>query len=136
MERIGLSNISNKVIHSKERGIISTVIERCDDDRQCACTPNRVDVFGSGITSPGRADMSHAAAGPCRLQLCAVLRSSGIKLSEYICWNGIEGQRYQYVTLYSVKHSFNVRHPRWRVDISIYFIQYIVIHFNIKLYGC
>jgi hypothetical protein len=37
------------------------------------------------VTLPGRADVSEAAAGRCRLQLCAVLGSSGIKLSEYIC---------------------------------------------------
>ena len=47
-------------------------------------TPNRVDVFGTCITLPGHAEESQAAADPCRLQLCAVLRSSGIKLSEYI----------------------------------------------------
>jgi hypothetical protein len=34
---------------------------------------------------PGRDDESQAAAGPCRPQLCAVLGSSCIKLSEYIC---------------------------------------------------
>jgi hypothetical protein len=33
------------------------------------------------MTLPGRVDVSHAAAGPCRLQLCAVLGSPGIKLS-------------------------------------------------------
>jgi hypothetical protein len=75
--------MSNKVIHSKERDVISRVIERCDEDRQC--TPNRVDVFGTGITLPGRAGVSQAAAGPCRLQLCPVLGSSGVKLSEYVC---------------------------------------------------
>jgi hypothetical protein len=85
MERIGVSKISNKVIHSTERDIISTVIERCDEDRQCTRNPKRVDVFGTGIILPGRADVSQAAAGQCRLQLCAVLGNSGIKLSEYIC---------------------------------------------------
>jgi hypothetical protein len=50
MERIEVSKISNKVTHSKEKGIISRVIERCNEDRQCTRTPNRVDVFGTGIT--------------------------------------------------------------------------------------
>ena len=61
------------------------VIECCDEDRQCTCTPKRIDVFGTGITLSGCDDVSQAAARPCRLQLCAVLGSSGIKLSEYIC---------------------------------------------------
>jgi hypothetical protein len=85
MERIGVSKISNKVIHSKDRDIISKVIERCDEDKKSTRTPNRVDVFGTRITLPGYADVSQAEAGPCRLQLCAVLGSSGIKLSEYVC---------------------------------------------------
>ena len=80
-----MSTFSNKVIHSKERDSISRVIKRCDEDRQCIRTPNRVDVFGTGITLPGRDVVSQAAAGPCRLQLCAVLGSSDIKLSEYAC---------------------------------------------------
>ena len=82
-----MSTISNKVIHSKERDIISRLIELCNEDIECTRTPNRVDVSGTGITLPGHADVSQAAAGPCRLQLCAVLGSSGIKLSEYICIN-------------------------------------------------
>jgi hypothetical protein len=56
---------SNKVIHNKERGIISRIIERCDKDRQCTRTPNRVDVFGTGITFPDHADVRQAEAGPC-----------------------------------------------------------------------
>jgi hypothetical protein len=85
MERIGVSKMSNKVIRSRDRDIFSRLIVRCDEDRQCTPTPNRVYVFGTGITLPGRADVSQAAAGPCRLQLCAVLGSSGVKLAEYIC---------------------------------------------------
>jgi hypothetical protein len=84
MDQIAVSKISNRVIHNKERDI-SCVIERCLEDRQCTPTPNRVDVFGTGTTLPGRADVSQAAAGPRRLQLCAVLGCSGINLSEYIC---------------------------------------------------
>jgi hypothetical protein len=76
-----VSKISNKEIHRKERDIISRVIEGCLEDRQCAPTPNRIDVSGTAITLPGHADVSQAAAGPSRLQLCAVLGSSGIKLS-------------------------------------------------------
>jgi hypothetical protein len=67
-----VSKISNKVIHSNVRDIISSVIERCGEDRPRTPTPNRVDVFGRGITLPGRADVSQTTAGPCRLQLCAV----------------------------------------------------------------
>jgi hypothetical protein len=63
----------NKVIHSKHRDIISRLIDLCDEDRQCTRTTNKVDVFGTGIT---RDDVSQAAAGPCRLQLCPVLGSS------------------------------------------------------------
>jgi hypothetical protein len=65
MGRIEVLNIYHKVIYSKERGIMSRVIERCDGDRQCTRTPNRVDVFGTGITLPGHADVSQAAARPC-----------------------------------------------------------------------
>jgi hypothetical protein len=75
MERSGVSDISNKVIHSR-------VIERCDEHRQCTPTSKRVDVSGTGITLPGRADVSEAVAGPCRLQLFAVSGSPGVKLSE------------------------------------------------------
>jgi hypothetical protein len=32
MERVGMPKISNNVIHSKERDIISTAIERCDEN--------------------------------------------------------------------------------------------------------
>jgi hypothetical protein len=85
MERVGVSKISNKVIYSKDRDFISWVIECCDEDRQRTPTPNTVDVSGTGITLPDHADVSQAAAGLCRLQLCAELGSSGIKLSEYIC---------------------------------------------------
>jgi len=36
------------------------------------CTPNTVNVFETGITLPGRSEVSLAATAPCRLQLCAV----------------------------------------------------------------
>jgi hypothetical protein len=65
-----------------KRDIISRVIECCDEDRQCTPTPNRIDVSGTGITLPGCANVSEAAAGLCWLQLCAELGSSGIRLSE------------------------------------------------------
>jgi hypothetical protein len=45
---------------------------------QCTHAPKRVDVFGKGVTFSGRSDVSQAVAGPSRLQLCAVLMSSGI----------------------------------------------------------
>jgi len=45
-------------------------------------TPSEVDVFGTGITLPDRADLKQAVTGPCRPQLYAVLVSSGIKLSD------------------------------------------------------
>jgi hypothetical protein len=32
---------------------------------------------------PGHCDISLAAARPCQIQLCALLGSSGIKISEY-----------------------------------------------------
>jgi hypothetical protein len=67
MERIGVLKISNKIIYSKENDTVRRVIKRCDEDRQCTRTPNRVDVFGTCITLPGEADVSQAAAGPCRL---------------------------------------------------------------------
>jgi hypothetical protein len=76
-----VSNISNKVIHSKG-DIITEVMEHCDEDRQCTPTPNRLHVSGTGITLSGYADMGKAMAKPCQLQLCAVLGSLGIKLSE------------------------------------------------------
>jgi hypothetical protein len=41
-----------------------------------------MDVFGTGITTPGRADVSQAPAGLCRVQLCAVFGSTRIVLSE------------------------------------------------------
>jgi hypothetical protein len=64
------------------RDIISRAIECCDEDKQCPPTSNRIDVSGTGITLPGHADVSEAVARLCRLQLCAVLGSSGVKLSE------------------------------------------------------
>jgi hypothetical protein len=71
-----VSKTANKVIHSKDRDIISTVIVRCDEDKQRIRTPNNINALGTGITLSGHADVSQAAAGPCRLQLCAVLGSS------------------------------------------------------------
>lgn len=80
-----MSKISKKVIHSKDRYFSGRVIERCDRDRQCTPIPNRVNVFGTGMTLLGLADVRQAVARPCSLQLCVVLGSSGIKLSEWIC---------------------------------------------------
>jgi hypothetical protein len=56
------------------------VIARCDEGRQRTPTRNRTDVCGTGITLPGRADVSQAAAGSCRLQLSTVLGSSGVQV--------------------------------------------------------
>jgi len=42
--------------------------------------PQKVDVFGKGITLPGCAVLNQAGAGPCQPQLYAVLWSSGIEL--------------------------------------------------------
>jgi hypothetical protein len=44
-------------------------------------TPIRVNVYETGITVPGHSEVSLAAAMPCHLQLCVVLRSSTSKLS-------------------------------------------------------
>jgi hypothetical protein len=44
--------------------------------------PPKIDVFGTGITLPGRADPNQAVTGPCWPQLCAVFVRSGIKLSD------------------------------------------------------
>jgi hypothetical protein len=44
----------------------------------------RVYIFGTGITFYGRSDVSQTVVGPSRLQLCAVLERSRVKLSEYI----------------------------------------------------
>jgi hypothetical protein len=65
-----------------KRDIISRIIELGDEDRQCTSTPNRLDVSGRGITLPGRADVSEAAAGPCRLRLCAVSGRVHTKLTK------------------------------------------------------
>jgi hypothetical protein len=46
--------------------------------------PYTVGIFGAGIMLPGPSDMCQAEAGPSQLQLCAVLGSAGIMLSEYI----------------------------------------------------
>ena len=46
---------------------------------------NRVDIFETAATCSGRSDVSQAVARPSRMQLCAVLGSSGTKLSEYVC---------------------------------------------------
>ena len=45
---------------------------------------NRVDVLGTDITFSGRSDVNQAVAGLIRLQQCAVLGISDIKLSEDI----------------------------------------------------
>ena len=47
--------------------------------------PNRVDVFGTGLTLLGRSDVSQAVTGLFRLQICAVLGLCRIKLPEDIC---------------------------------------------------
>ena len=49
-------------------------------NRQSIPTPNKVDVFGTGIMLPGCADLNQAGTRPCQPQVYAVLRSSGIKL--------------------------------------------------------
>jgi hypothetical protein len=54
-----------------KRYIISTVIERCNEDKRTS-TPNRIEVSGTDATLSNRADVSEAAAGSSRLQLCAV----------------------------------------------------------------
>jgi hypothetical protein len=60
-----VSKIPNKVIHSKEIDIISSIIERYEEDRQCTPTPNTANVSGTGTTLPGHADVSQALARPC-----------------------------------------------------------------------
>jgi hypothetical protein len=52
--------------------------------KECTHAPNTTDIFGTGLTLFGRSDVSQSVAGPSRLQLCAALGSSSIKLSEYI----------------------------------------------------
>jgi len=42
-------------------------------------------LLGTVIMLSGHSAVSQAAVRPCQLQLCAMLGSSGIKLSEYIC---------------------------------------------------
>jgi hypothetical protein len=64
-----------------KRDIISAVIERCNEDKHTS-RPNRTQVSGTDITLPNRADVSAAAAGPCWLQLCAVLGGPGVTLSD------------------------------------------------------
>jgi hypothetical protein len=78
--------------------------------RQCTFTPNRVDVFGTGITLPGHADVSQAAAGPCRLQLYAVLGSSGVKLPEYTCTvlRAVRAVRIENRSIISVARDFRI----------------------------
>ena len=45
--------------------------------------PNNVNVFETGITLPGRAELDHSVTGPCRPHLYAVFSSSGsIKLPD------------------------------------------------------
>jgi hypothetical protein len=44
----------------------------------------QIDISGIGITLGGHSNISQVVAGPSHLQLCAVLGSSGIKLSKYI----------------------------------------------------
>jgi hypothetical protein len=44
--------------------------------------PPKIDVFGTGITLPSRADVNQAVTGPCWPQLCAVFVRSDTKLSD------------------------------------------------------
>jgi hypothetical protein len=46
-----------------KRDIISTVMERCNEDKHTS-KPDRIEVSGIDITLPNRADVSDAAAGP------------------------------------------------------------------------
>jgi hypothetical protein len=52
--------------------------------RNSVLTLVTIDIFGTGIALRVRFDVSQAVVGQCRLQLCAVLRSSGTKLPECI----------------------------------------------------
>jgi hypothetical protein len=65
--------------------VLSLLVQTRNGYRRCTCTPNRADVFGTGVTLPGCAEESKAVAGLCQLQLRAVLGISGIRLSEYYC---------------------------------------------------
>ena len=51
-------------------------------EKQYILVPNRVGIFGTGVTFRSRSDVNQAVAVPSRLQLCAVLGSSGIRLYE------------------------------------------------------
>jgi hypothetical protein len=57
--------------------IISRVIERCVEDN-VLLRPTEQMFVEHCLAVP----MCATAAGPCRIQVCAVLGSSGIKLSE------------------------------------------------------
>jgi hypothetical protein len=54
-------------------------------EKQCTHAYDRADIFGTGVTLHGYSDMSQAVARLAKLQLCAVLGISGIKLSEDMC---------------------------------------------------
>jgi hypothetical protein len=54
-------------------------------DWNYACTPNRVNVFETGITLPGRSEVSLAATTPYRLQLCTELGISACTWSDQYC---------------------------------------------------
>jgi len=43
------------------------------------CPPNRANVSETGITLPGRSEVSQAAATPCRQELCKMIGNSGSK---------------------------------------------------------
>ena len=63
------------------RKAFSVRLKNVRSDRSYECTRNRVNVFDTGITLPGRSDLSLAAATLCRLQLCTVLGSLAGKKS-------------------------------------------------------
>jgi len=65
-------------IHNNDREITKRVndsVSHCDWQRIIII----INVFGTGITLPGPSEVSQAAAGPCWLQLCTVVRGSSNK---------------------------------------------------------
>jgi hypothetical protein len=68
-------------IVTKQLTGLRVIDKACHCDRHCI--HDRVYVFETGITLPGRSEVSPAVAAPCRLHPCAVLEGSSIKKRNY-----------------------------------------------------
>ena len=78
--RVQLVRGEEQHIHPKRFLYITKTFTRNFISTKVTPNPNKVDVFGTGITLLGRAVLNQAVTGPCRPQLYVVPRSSWMQV--------------------------------------------------------